>query len=306
MQDNDERTVDRRRLLRRAGAVAAGVAGAGVASAVVASPAQAADNTALTIGVDNTGGTTATTRLTAGDLDTPTLTLANNTVVNGESGAALALNAIDTTTGAVPSTAAPVGSLYADNWGDFYGVGDPDGTGKYLNLLYSPTWATMTVPVDPIRWVVTLPTYSGGRAHVSGASFDSAGRLLPKNSSTVPDMVIDFSPLLTGGYAAVQGNLTCSSATGSGWAALWGTGGAWPKNSSINFTTVPIANFTQTLLGPDMKLRVKVLKPVVIIFDIQGFVLADPFSQINPASPIAASALGAQAQRWQKRRPAGN
>ena len=75
-QDNDEdRSVNRRRLLRRAGTVAAGVAGAGVVSAVVSSPAQAATGDNFVLGTANTAG--ATTKLTAGDATQPALRLEN-------------------------------------------------------------------------------------------------------------------------------------------------------------------------------------------------------------------------------------
>ena len=48
-----DRTVDRRKLLRRAGTVAAGLAGAGVVGAVATNPANAADGGNLTLGAAN-------------------------------------------------------------------------------------------------------------------------------------------------------------------------------------------------------------------------------------------------------------
>ncbi|MGW0432978.1 hypothetical protein ACWDV4_10595 [Micromonospora sp. NPDC003197] len=297
-QDN---VMNRRRLLRRAGTVAAGVAGAGVAGSIVASPAQAADGDPLKIGDTNTG--TNTTSLTAGNASQPTLRLTNP----NPSGPGLSLGQTASDSLPVQNPTSPVGSVYADEWGDLYVVGQNNpAQPKYLTSIYSETWSTMTVPVDPIRWVVTLAGFAGGRDFISGATFDSAGRLLPKGSTTTPDMVIDFAPILAGGYAAVQANLTVDMGTATGWAALWGEG-PFPANSSINFTAnTPTANFTQTLLGSDMKLRVKVNKPVVIIFDIQGFVLSNPFRQFAGSAEGAVAARGANAsvfKQFQKRTP---
>src|SRR5262245_39659880 len=144
LEEQENRKVNRRRLLRRAGTVVAGVAGAGVVSSVVASPAQAATGP-INIGVVNGDPGDNTTTLTHTDPNLPTMSL-----VNGNTdGPALALSPVNTSTGFITNNG-PVGSVIADDFGDFWGIGDPDGAGKYVNLMYSPTWASMPIlPPNP-------------------------------------------------------------------------------------------------------------------------------------------------------------
>lgn len=274
MQEQDNgRTVDRRRVLRRAGTLAAGVAGAGVAGAVVATPAQAADGSQLVIGQANTG--TATTKLTAGGAATPAVRLENT------AGSALSVLPTD------PTVSAPPGSIFVDRYGDVSAIGNTDGKGAtvspYVTYAYSPTWAMMPWPVRTVRWLDTRYSTKRGNIVAGSASYDSSGRVIPKNSTTVPDMVINLSGFFKGGVGAVQANLTVVYPTGLGWAALWDAG-TFPSNSSINYVKgVNVANFTQTLIGPDRYIRFKTSLPVAVILDIVGFVVADPFAQLDAA-----------------------
>lgn len=303
MQEDVKPAVDRRRLLRRAGAVAAGIGAAGVATTAVGTPAHAADDAALVQGALNTGADKSTTIRNV-SATKPALVLDNT-------GGAAALQ-ISTTP--VASTASPTGSVFIDKWGDIFTVGDQHvnssggtSTGeKYITPVYSATWATMTIPVNPFRWLVTLPGWTNpqnegksGRYYVkaSSAKYDSAGRVLPQNSNTKPDLILDFSDWLPGGgYAAVQGNLTIASATAGGFAALY-AGNNYPGNSSINFNAnQPIANFTQTLLHTDGTISIKLNKPAVVIFDVLGFVLTDPYQQGLFASGGAGATATAAAQ----------
>ena len=307
--DNEEaRKINRRKLLRRGGAVAAAVAGAG-AVAAIANPASAADGDNLQIGANNTG--TNTTQLTAGSGPNPAMRL------NNANGAGLTLGPLVTTMPSPdPSTwtfqpansAAPVGSLYADDWGDFFGIGQPGGTGgKYVNPIYSPTWATMVVPISPIRYMDTR-TLAGREFIVPGsANFDGSFRVLPKNSNTVPDLVLDFSFIVNSSpIAAVQANFTVLLPTAQGFASLWDEGD-WPQTSSVNYTpsVAEIANFTQTVIGGDGKIRLKTQRAAQFIVDIVGFVVADPFTQFDvptvagPGAARIAKSMG----RYQKRRP---
>lgn len=312
-QDNDEdRSVNRRRLLRRAGTVAAGVAGAGVVSAVVSSPAQAATGDNFVLGTANTAG--ATTKLTAGDATQPALRLEN--AVAG--GAPLSVGPLVTTgTPSDPntwvtqkaSTQAPVGSVYADDFGDVHVIGAPLGGQlgpQYDNMLYSPTWATMVAPIRPVRWVDTR--FAELRTHIvpGSATFDGSFRVVPKNSNTVPDMIIDLSAIFAGGFGAVQANLTVLLPVAQGFASLWDAGD-WPGTSSINYVpAVPeIANFTQTLIAPDRTIRLKTNRSAQFILDIVGFVMTNPFQQFASgaaAAPHAASGTHAQGN-WQRQIP---
>lgn len=291
-EEHEDTTIGRRRLLRRASTIAAGVAGAGVASAMVASPAQAADGEAILIGRNNVGTATTgvpavSTILTAGDDAHPALRVENAT------GAALSVAPNYAT------TAAPAGSIFVDEYGDFAAIGTADSPEPYVTYVYSPTWATMTVPIKPIRYVDTRT--SAGRTHVTGATYDSSYRVMPKNSTTIPDAVFDLSGLFLGGYGAVQANLTVLKPTAQGYASLWPSGD-WPGTSSINYgTALPeIANFTQTLIATDpvtnkRTIRLKTKYPAQFILDIVGFVVADQFAQLSAAAaPPGIAATGPQ------------
>jgi len=300
MHTNDQgRSINRRRLLRRAGTIAAAVAGAG-AVAAVATPAEAANGDPVLAGLGVTA--TNTTTISAHDLAEPTLKLENNTT-----GAPLAVLPLVTNLGTgtteQPSLASPVGSLFGDDFGDFWGIGDPDATGRYRNLLYSPTWATMVVPISPIRY---MDTRNKRQFIVPGsASFDSIGRVLPKNSNTVPDLVLDLSSIFAQGFGAVQANFSVLRPVTSGFASLWDAG-PFPGTATIlyNPVMVELSNFTQTLIGPDQTIRLKTNRAAQFVFDIVGFVMTNPFEQFTSL----VTATGAQARnpglaRWQKRSP---
>jgi hypothetical protein len=294
MQEHDEaRTVNRRRLLRRAGTVAAGAAGVTVAGAMVSSPAQAAAGDAVLAGQANTSGT-ATTTLTGGDATHPTLRLEN------ASGAALSVTNTDV------DINAPAGSVFVDSWGDFSSITE-DGGQKYLTMAYSPTWATMTIPTPMFRLVDTRN--SAGREFIvpGSASYDSAGRVLPKGSATVPDMVIDLSAIFSSstGLTAVQANLTIINPTGQGYAALWDEG-PWPSTSSINYGVVAglpaIANFTQTVVGSDLRIRFKTNRAAAVLLDIAGFIVSDPYTELGGQGIAAAGLKAAKSGGPQRRR----
>jgi hypothetical protein len=290
-QQDESRRVGRRRLLRRAGTVAAGAAGATVAGGLVASPAQAAVDDPILVGGTHTGGASTTT-LSSDSVTKPTLRLENSI------GPALSI----APSASASSLEAPTGSVYLDSYGDFNVVGDEGGE-KFLNPTYSPSWASMTVPVPtPIRWMDTRIT--SGRQHLRpGSTFDSSGRLMPTNSDTTPDAILDLSPLFEGGYGAVQVNLTVTRALNIGWVALWSDGN-FPGHSNINYSSVThaLANFAQTRIGDDRAIRIKTNRPVAIIIDILGFVVADRFTQIPDVHDWVAGA-GTRARGNGKRLP---
>jgi hypothetical protein len=314
-QDNDgDRSVNRRRFMRRAGTVAAGVAGAGVVSAVASTPAQAATGDNFVLGNANTAG--ATTKLTAGDAANPALRL-ENPLAGSVGGAPLSVGPLVTTgtptdpntwVTQAPSTQAPVGSVYADDFGDVHVIGAPiNGTvsPKYSNMLYSPTWATMVAPIRPVRWVDTR--FAELRTHIvpGSATFDGSFRVVPKNSVTTPDMIIDLSAIFAGGFGAVQANLTVLLPVAQGFASLWDAGD-WPGTSSVNYVpAVPeIANFTQTVIAPDRTIRLKTNRAAQFIIDIVGFVMTNPFQQFaaGAVQPNAASGTHPQGN-WQRQIP---
>src|SRR5262249_10510417 len=147
MEEENERHVGRRRLLRGAGAVVAGVAGAGVVSAVDATPAEATQGSAVLAGLPNTETDTTGIELTGATMPEAKSPLR----LTNAAGPGLTIDPID---GSKIGTAPPAGSVFVDTFGDISTVGDV-GAGKFNNIMYSPTWATMPVPVNPVRWLDT-------------------------------------------------------------------------------------------------------------------------------------------------------
>lgn len=284
--------VNRRGLLRRAGAVAAGMGVAGVVTTTAATPAQAA-GVPIDIDADNFGE--ATTSLTAGTNTTATLKLAN-----AATGAPLELEPVEF----VSPSDVPVGTTYADSWGDVHVTGIGGGDVKFDNLLYSPTWASMVFPVSSFRLVDTRggvyteehPTFGWGRTHIEGAIF-SGDRLQPKNGdANTPDMVIDLSYFLDWANpvnTALQANITVAAASQGGYLALYS--GAYRGTSSINYSQVQyaIANFTQTPIEENLRINVKTQWPVVVIVDVVGYVLSDWMTQFGANAALDASSAAA-------------
>ncbi|MEV4757465.1 hypothetical protein AB0J86_20440 [Micromonospora sp. NPDC049559] len=300
MQEQDDaHKVDRRRLLRQAGAVAAGAAGATVAAAAVAGPAQADPGGNLIIGTSNDGGATTTT-LVSGDVSHPALRLQT------PGGAALSVAPTKSTD---VNTNPPAGSVFVDQWGDVATIGDlGDGSGKYVNYLYSPTWATMTVPVYPDRYLHT-GSASGRSFIVPGtATIDSSGRLVPRNVADGADLVLDLTAYLRPevGYAALQCNLTAVSAAAAGWATMWSGEDDVPPLGGINYQAgSAITNYVQTIIHPEnTTVSIKVNQRVVLVVDIMGFVLTDPVWQAAESTGARASSNGkVRGLPLQKRNP---
>lgn len=304
MGEETKPAVSRRGLLRRTATVAAGV---GVVGAASATPALAANGDNITVGGTVSG--TSKTSLTTGDGNNPALKLANAS----SSGAPLELAPVNFSSGVSPVSAAanPVGTTYVDRWGDVHVVGDAQvNAGPHYDLmLYSPSWATAVYPFDADRIV---HTYQGSNIGlVSGATYDSIGRVIPKFSNSVPDMWIDLSGGVdaSSGVAAVQLNLTIENAlvqsgvTGP-WAAMWGNGDAWPGTSSISFQYGGHAtsNFVQVPIGTDGKLRLKLYARAIVVIDVVGLVLSDAFAQapwlfLSDASAASISAASIQGAR---------
>jgi len=262
--------VSRRSLLRRAGTVAAG---AGVIGVAAASPASAAD---VPVNLDVVNNGTGTTTINGGTASKSTLALTNT------AGAAPLL--LQPSTSVNPASNPP-GTTFTDAFGDLHIVGhNPDvpASANYDNMLYSPTWGMMPFPIFPFRFV---STYVGdidfGREFIvaGSANYDSLGRVLPKNSAG-PDLIVDFSAIIAGGFAAVQGNLTIGEGQGAGFASLWDEGD-WPGHSNLNFPSGTFTeNFTQTIIGEDMRMRLKVSRPGIFVFDIFGLLLVNWLEQL--------------------------
>lgn len=309
MPEENKPEVSRRRLLRRAGTLAAGAGAAGIAGAAVGSPAQADDGDTLLIG-RNTNVATSTTVLTGGNTTNVTLNLANTT-----DGPSLTTKPVVTTDdGTAPFTPAqvPVGTIFADQYGDMHVTG-ADEFGAFSNMLYSPTWAYTTIPLPQRRIIHTWNGYQSGtpwgipgRKYIvpGSATYDSLGRVVPR-SGTGPDLVIDLRTFISYAphFAAVQGVLIIENSwndTGgrhpAAFAGLWDEG-AYPSNTSISYSWGSHATsaYGQTRLGSDGLIRLKLSSPGMVVFDICGFVLKDPFVQFGPDMAIFGSAVAGAA-----------
>src|SRR4051794_10553437 len=117
MEEEKDRHIGRRRLLRGGGAVVAGIAGAGVASAVVATPAEATQGNAVLAGLANTE--TDTTGISLTGATTPEAKAALR--LTNAAGPALTVDPVDITK---ISTAPPAGSIFVDQFGDITTIGD--------------------------------------------------------------------------------------------------------------------------------------------------------------------------------------
>ena len=281
-QEQDQ--LGRRRLLRGAGAVVAGVAGASVAGAVAATPASADPDGNFILGVPNTADSGTGLTLDPSQAGEATLFLQNT---NGP-----VLTAAPVGINTPFAGQAPPGSVFVDVFGDIVTVGQPDAAQpKYSLLLYSPTWATMTIPITPLRILDTRDP--NNRDRLTGMVPDSSGRVQGANGRVHLGDLINFA-------YAVQCTVTIDRATRNGFIAVWGAGD-YPGHSSVNFTpTFPISNFVQSEVGGtavDPQLSLLVTVPAGVIIDVVGFIMADPFTDFNTTGAAVPSSIRAAAEK---------
>jgi hypothetical protein len=310
-QDEGKPALRRRALLTRGGVVAAGVVGAGVAAAAAAGPASAAVGDPVLQG-DVNGGTTLTTptELDAVINTAPTFILNNTGVVPAtsttpaEAGPTLRLT---------PSTALVPASTVG---GDL--TATADGT-----LWFTTNFGTVASPAifpAPVHTDVNANVYAplaapnrildtrtvAGRAHIIKASgnLDSAGRLLKGHTIYIDlDSLVFFAE-------AVFANITVTGMAGSGFLTVWPGNVARPPTSTINFTTVTIANFLVSgVATPPTTISTTVVNAIAIyasqttqvILDVAGFSLPGFEYAIAPLAGANAGARAARLQRAQAR-----
>jgi hypothetical protein len=276
-EQQEQEQLGRRRLLRGAGAVVAGVAGVSVAGAVAATPAAADTGDPVIAGQGNdANATTVLTRLPSA-ADGAALLLEN------ENGPALGAQPVGINT---PYTGqAPPGSLFIDVWGDIVTIGQPDpAQPKFPVPLYSPTWATMTIPITPFRILDTRDP--NNRSRLTGLTPDGAGRVQGDSGRVHLGDLIEFA-------YAVQCTVTIANASRNGFIAVWGAG-PHPGHSSVNFTPLfPISNFVQSEIGGTAtvpQISVLVTVPAAVMIDVVGFIMADPFTDFAEAAPAGIQA----------------
>lgn len=244
-QAEDTTTVDRRGMLRRAGAVVAGVAGVTAAGAVAAAPAYAAPGDPVVQGAANDAGTAATS-LKTNKADGAAFVLQNTGLdAAGDGGPSLAL---------APSSASwlsessPAGSMMLANNGMVM-IAPPDGNGgAYHNhYLYDSFNSTFTVPVNVFRAVDSR--YSkNNRQRLFGTSgaFDSGGRLLAGKT-----VHLDISDLVSFSWGAFV-NVVTFGQLGGGFITVWPYGSPKPTPATVQFYKgVSVRNTTLSPVGFD-------------------------------------------------------
>lgn len=287
-QQDEQTSIGRRGLLRRASTVAAGIAGAGVVTAVAATPAQAVEGDTMHTGGPNDGGATTTT-LTSASAEA-TLALANTKTTTDANGTVLASPALRLTPSGGQIADSAVGSLSMDTSGNIWAItGEYQGQ-KLPNIVHTTANSNQIVPLAPQRVVDTRSAAGRVRVIDPTGKFDSAGRLLAGKSIS-----IDLSNYFY--FAdAVFGNVTVVPG-GTGFIQVYPYNTTRPANfSTINFNANQIlSNAFITGIGFNATYSdaVTVYANVTthVIFDITAGVIG--VGSVNPAV-LPAGAAGAR------------
>jgi hypothetical protein len=303
-QEHEEsaRTVDRRRLLRRAGTVAAGVAGAGVVTSVAAAPAEADPGGNVVMADTNDAGGN-TTGITNNRQTGATLRLTNNFKdSNGLTGAALQLEPISI--GLTPAT--PPGSIAADLNGVFWSSVQFDGVG-FESFLYNSAVANHLVPLSTPQRVLDTRTAAGRVNLISpGGNLDGTGRVLAGRTVN-----LDLVNYVFGGVALFA-NVTVASPAVTSFLTVYPWGSPRPATSTVNFNANQIlSNFTVCALGfdpvdfdPFDAISIYCNGTTHVIVDVTAFVVGSPDQVLAglaaPSTLSSAAATSAQTARQQR------
>ncbi|WP_433265393.1 hypothetical protein ACQPWR_32750 [Micromonospora vinacea] len=276
MTENQDKTVDRRRLLRRAGTVAAGVAGSTVVGAAVAGPAQAAPGDPVLQGRANSAGT-ATTNLTSTAAG-PTLQLANPAIIS-EDGLDLARPSLQLTpSGDYLHQDSQPGSIGMDNYGNLQVVAGQYNGEALVDYVHTSGNSNRIVPIMPQRVIDTRS--AAGRERIvnrSSTTLDSTGRL--REGQTIHLDLTDF--VFFGD--AVFGNITVTTTAAPGFARVFPYGSGPVSVSTINFqANQSLSNAFMTGIGFDADyISVFANKTTHVILDVVAFVIG--IGAVNPA-----------------------
>jgi hypothetical protein len=267
VEEEAQPSVNRRRLLRKAGAVVAGVGAAGVATAIAADPAAATvgDNVVAGQAVDAGG---ATTSISSASPTNPTLQLTNST------GPSLRLAP---TTATLWGVTAPVGSLNASGGG---AVLEYQSHTDFTAEVYTSARATQLWPVNPFRVLDTrnlggYPAGYKGREYILNPSvLNSDGTLKARQT-----LLLNLTPFVNYGWA-VMGNATLQAPQGDGFITVYPAGFPQPTASSVNFLKGwPVSNGVFVALGiiDDTYTDVIAIYSAVtthVLFDVTGFLVS--------------------------------
>ena len=287
--DAPEERYDRRALLRRGGAVLAGVAGAAVA---LPTAATAAEGDPVLAGRPNDAGG-ATTSLTGGTADSPTLRLANPTAAGSYAAPSLRLDPGAGAGGLDPARTA-AGDLASSGDLLWYGHLPPSGGAGVVGAVYTSAFANHLEFLDEPRRV--LDTRAGGatdeggnpndrKTRVVAGSFDGSGRLRPGTS-----LVLDLTGLVLSGVG-IFANLTVVAPAGPGYLTLYPTPAGAPRTdgldrpaaSNLNYVrgTAALANFAIVRLGVGGRISVFTTTAAHVLLDLSAVSVSEPFSLVQ-------------------------
>jgi hypothetical protein len=269
-EDKSGRRVDRRRLLRKAGAVAATVVGAGAVGVALAPAAEAAAGDAITAGGDVDAGSTST-RVHNNGAGVPTLALANGAVSgpvgSQQAGPSLRLEpAGDFALGAVGSMGVGSdGTLFLSN-------SDPT-TGPYADPVRTGHNSTSLVSFPPVRILETRPFVPGGKASMLNPGVLDSNGYLPAGQT----LNISLDALLVWGWT-IFANITIVAGPQSGYLIVYPAGKPRPNASNLNWTPgLIIPNFAAIsvgqISGATNAISIYAGGPAQVIIDIAGAVV---------------------------------
>lgn len=316
MTENQDKTVGRRQLLRRAGTVAAGVAGTTVVGAAAAGQAQADPGQPVIQAANNVvtgGGTTALVNPANG----PTLRLANtNVVAVGEDedevefvGPPLML----IPSGHLLSEQAPIGSMGVDKYGNFQVVSVKDGDTSITEYVHTTGNSNQIVPIVPQRVIDTREAARRARIHnASTTTLDAAGRL--RGGQTIHVRLDDF----VHAGDALFGIVTATSAVAAGFLQIFPYNTPRPPAfASLNYEANQVySNAFMSGIGWDVDyISIYALQTTHVVLDVTAFVIGYgwveseflPYS-VNATGRSAESVAERKAKRMaraMKNRPSG-
>ena len=276
---------DRRTLLLRGGAALAGVAGAAVA---LPGTAVAAEGDPVLAGRANTSG--ATTGITGGTADTPTLRLDNPSDAGRYAAPTLRL-APGTGSDGLDPDGVSAGDLASSDDLLYYGHVSADSGAGVVGAVYTSAFANhLELLEEPRR---ALDTRDGPPADGSGnpndrktrviaGNFDEKGRLRGGHS-----LVLDLSELVLSGIG-VFANLTVVGPVGDGYLTAYPTpdgevrtdGLDRPATSNLNYVrgTPSLANFLLVRLGSGALISIFTTTTAHVLLDVSAVSVSEPFS----------------------------
>lgn len=272
--DQDNNTVDRRRLLRRAGTVAAGLAGTSVVGAVAATSAQAAPGDPVVQGADNNAGNTTVVRSSS---DTATLQLANSKVITGANGRVITAPTLRLAPSGTGISDVDAGSMGVDTAGNLWVASGRYGGFFQSDRVHTSSNSNRIVPIIPQRVIDTRTEQGRWSLFEPDGKLDSAGRLL--GGRTVE---VNLARYVFVGEA-VFGSVTVTGPLAGGYLQIYPAGIPRPSSTStITFETsqTVTTGFMSGMNWNTDRISVYAHRTTHIIIDVVAFVIG--FGEVFP------------------------